>query len=67
MKTFAAAGVGHFVAPVAVTGQIEKQYGVVKIGELDGVTESVYAITMRRMVDHPGIAAILQGVRDWSA
>jgi LysR family transcriptional activator of nhaA len=67
MKTFAAAGVGLFVAPVAVREQIEKQYGVVKIGELDGVTESVYAITIRRKVDHPGITAILQGARDWLA
>jgi len=65
LKTFAAAGVGLFVAPVAVTEQIIKQYGVVKIGELDGVSESFYAITIRRKVDHPAITAILENARDW--
>lgn len=67
MKTFAAAGVGLFVAPVAVAEQIERQYGVKKIGELDGVSESFYAITVRRKVDHPAITAILENAQDWLA
>lgn len=65
LKTFAAAGAGLFVAPVAVTEAIERQYGVVNIGELDGVTESFYAITLRRKVDHPAITTILENARDW--
>ncbi len=65
LKTFAAAGAGLFVAPVAVTEAIERQYGVVNIGELEGVTESFYAITLRRKVDHPAITTILEGARDW--
>jgi LysR family transcriptional activator of nhaA len=64
MKTFAAAGVGLFVAPVAVTDEIEKRYDVVKIGDLQGVTESFYAITIRRKVDHPAIDAILKSAKD---
>ncbi len=64
LKTFAAAG-GLFVAPVAVTEAIERQYGVVNIGELDGVTESFYAITLRRKVDHPAITTILESAQDW--
>jgi len=64
MKTFAAAGVGLFVAPVAVTGEIERRYEVVKIGELEGVTESFYAVTVRRKVDHPAITAILDGAQN---
>lgn len=67
LKTFAAAGVGLCVAPVAVTEAIERQYGVVKLGELDGVTESFYAITVRRKVDHPAITAILERASDWLA
>ncbi len=64
MKTFAAAGVGLFVAPVAVTDEIERRYDVVKIGDLPDVTESFYAITVRRKVDHPAINAILESAKD---
>ncbi len=65
LKTFAAAGAGLFVAPIAVADAIERQYGVRAIGQLDGVTESFYAITMRRKVDHPAITRILESARDW--
>jgi LysR family transcriptional regulator, transcriptional activator of nhaA len=65
LKTFASAGVGLFVAPVAVTADIVRQYGVVKIGELEGVTESFYAITARRKLDHPSITVILENAKDW--
>jgi len=65
MKTFASAGAGLFVAPVAVREEIERQYGVMTIGELDGVTESFYAITLRRKVDHPAITAILENAKNW--
>jgi LysR family transcriptional regulator, transcriptional activator of nhaA len=65
LKTFAAAGVGLFVAPVAVTDDIVRQYGVVKIGALDGVTESFYAITARRKLDHPAITVILENAKGW--
>jgi LysR family transcriptional activator of nhaA len=64
LKTFAASGAGLFVAPVVVAGDIERRYGVKKIGELDGVTESIYAITARRKVDHPAVAAILDNAKD---
>lgn len=65
LKTFASAGVGLFVAPLAVSGYVETQYGVVKVGELAGVEERFYAITMRRKVDHPAITRILESARDW--
>lgn len=65
LKTFAAAGRGLFMAPVAVTEEIVRQYGVVKLGELEGVTESFYAITARRKLDHPAITVILENAKDW--
>jgi LysR family transcriptional activator of nhaA len=67
MKTFAAAGVGLFMAPTAVSSEIEKQYGVVKIGDVHGVSEKFYAITVRRKIDHPAITAVLECARDWLA
>jgi LysR family transcriptional activator of nhaA len=38
-----------------------------KIGDLDGVSERFYAITMKRKVDHPAITKILECARDWLA
>ncbi len=67
MKTFASAGVGLFMAPTAVSLEIEKQYGVVKIGDVHGVSEKFYAITVRRKIDHPAITAVLECARDWLA
>jgi LysR family transcriptional regulator, transcriptional activator of nhaA len=67
LKTFAASGAGLFVAPVIVADDIERQYRVKKIGELDGVTERFYAITARRKVDHPAVAAILENAKEWLA
>ena len=65
MKTFAAGGVGLIVAPLAVSEQVAQQYGVQQVGVLNGVTESFYAITVRRKVDHPAITAILENAKDW--
>jgi LysR family transcriptional activator of nhaA len=65
LKTFAAAGVGLFVAPVAVRAQIEAQYGVEHIGPIDGVAERFYAVTAHRKVEHPAITTILESARDW--
>jgi LysR family transcriptional activator of nhaA len=67
LKTFAAAGAGVFMAPVAMREAIERQYGVQLIGALDGVSERFYAITAQRKVKHPHVAAILERARDWLA
>ncbi|MCX7899220.1 MAG: LysR family transcriptional regulator [Methylocystis sp.] len=65
LKTFGAAGAGMFVAPRAVRGHVESQYGVEMIGELAGVSERFYAITTRRKVDHPAITKIMESARGW--
>lgn len=60
LKTFAAAGVGLFVAPVAVENEIRQQYGTQLIGRIDGVYERFYAITAQRKLKHPAVMAILE-------
>lgn len=60
LKTFAAAGVGLFVAPVAVENEIRRQYGTELIGRIDGVYERFYAITAQRKLKHPAVMAILE-------
>lgn len=60
LKTFAAAGVGLFVAPTAVTAQIQRQYGTQIVGPINGVSERFYAITAQRKLKHPAVMAILE-------
>lgn len=60
LKTFAAAGVGLFVAPLAVATEIERQYGTKLLGRIDGVHERFYAITAQRKLRHPAVIAILE-------
>ncbi len=59
IKTFAAAGVGLFFAPMAVADDIEKQYGTCLVGEIEGVSERFYAITAQRKLQHPVVLTIL--------
>ena len=60
LKTFAAAGAGLFVAPIAVASEIQRQYGVEMLGCIDKVSERFYAITAQRKIKHPAVIAILQ-------
>jgi len=65
LKTFAAAGVGLFVAPTPVKTEIERQYGMELVGRIDAVRERFYAVTIHRKMKHPGVTAILESARDW--
>jgi LysR family transcriptional activator of nhaA len=60
LKTFASAGIGMFVAPVAVANAIHRQYGTPIIGYIDNVFERFYAITAQRKLKHPAVMAILE-------
>ena len=60
LKTFAAAETGLFVAPTAVAGEIQRQYGVQIVGRIDNVRERFYAITAQRKIKHPAVMAILE-------
>lgn len=60
LKTFAAAGTGLFVAPIAIEIEIQRQYGAQLIGKIDAVFERFYAITAQRKRKHPAVMAILE-------
>jgi LysR family transcriptional regulator, transcriptional activator of nhaA len=60
LKTFALAGVGLFVAPIAVKTEIQRQYGCQMIGQIPSVYERFYAITAQRKLKHPAVMAILE-------
>ena len=57
-KVFAEAGVGLTPGPLAIRGEIERQYGLEMLLEIPGVTEKFYAITVERKLKHPAVVAI---------
>jgi LysR family transcriptional regulator, transcriptional activator of nhaA len=64
IKTFAGAGAGLFVAPVAVEAAIKRQYGLKVLGRIEAVKERFYAVTVSRKVKNPGVTAILESARE---
>ncbi len=65
MKTFGQAGAGVFIAPTPIAAEVERQYGVVAIGQSDKVLEQFYAISVERKISHPAVVAITETAREW--
>ncbi|MBN2476083.1 MAG: transcriptional activator NhaR [Pirellulales bacterium] len=64
LNVFGQAGVGVFTAPSAIDKETCRQYGVRPIGELPGVRERYYAISIERKLKHPAVLAISQTARE---
>ena len=65
MKAFGQTGAGIFTAPSAISDEVEKQYGVIAIGETDEVRAQFYAISVERKISHPAVVAITKTARAW--
>ncbi len=65
MKAFGHAGAGVFIAPSAIAEEVEKQYGVIRIGQTDEVIEQFFAISIERKITHPAVSAITETAREW--
>ena len=65
MKAFGRSGAGVFIAPTPIAAEVEKQFGVVGIGQTDEVREQFYAISVERKISHPAVAAITETAREW--
>jgi len=65
MKAFGQGGAGVFIAPSPIAKEVEKQYGVVSIGQTDEVREQFYAISVERKISHPAVSAITESAREW--
>lgn len=63
MKAFGKAGAGVFPAPMASGGEVEQQYGVVRLGESRTLRERFFAISVERRISHPAVYAISEGAR----
>lgn len=65
MKAFGQGGAGVFIAPTPIAKEVEKQYGVVVIGQTDEVREQFYAISVERKISHPAVSEITEAAREW--
>jgi len=63
LKAFGQAGDGLFIAPSVTEEEVCKQYNVRALGQLDGVREHFYAISVERKLKHPAVMAISEGAK----
>ena len=63
LKTFGMEGEGVFAAPSLVAEDVKAQYRVKALGQLEGVRERLYAITLDRKVRNPAVLAIIEGAK----
>lgn len=64
LKAFGADGIGLFAAPTVVEKEIRSQYGVQLLGEVKGVKEHFYAVSVERRLRHPAVVAISGAARE---
>jgi len=63
LKVFGQAGKGIFASPTIIEQEVEKQYQVQRIGRTNDVREKFYAISVERIIKHPGVAAISEAAK----
>jgi LysR family transcriptional regulator, transcriptional activator of nhaA len=63
LKAFGQDGDAIFPGPRVIFRDIERQYRVKKIGDVESVKERFYAITVQKRLKHPAVIAILQAAR----
>lgn len=64
MQAFGLAGSGVFVAPRVIADDLVAQGQVRLLGSTDAVTESFFAISVDRRVNHPGTVAVTEAARE---
>lgn len=63
LKVFGQHRAGLFPGPTAIAKEIQKQYGVRQVAEIEDVHERFYAISMERRVKHPAVVAVSTAAR----
>lgn len=63
MKVFAQAGAGYFPAAAIISDEICARYGVLEVGRLESVRETVWLISTERRIQNPEVRAVLQAAR----
>jgi LysR family transcriptional activator of nhaA len=60
LKVFGQRGLGIFALPSVIAADVQQQYGVGLIGQVDAIHERFYAITVERRLKHPAVVAIAE-------
>jgi LysR family transcriptional activator of nhaA len=63
MKAFGEASAGIFTTPTAVEEDVVAKYGVRVIGRTTDISESYYAISAERRINHPAVSVITDAAR----
>jgi LysR family transcriptional activator of nhaA len=63
LTTFGQHGMGLFFAPTMVARDIQRQYDVKIIGQVDPVRERYFAISLDRKLKHPAVVAISEAAK----
>jgi LysR family transcriptional regulator, transcriptional activator of nhaA len=63
LKVFGSRGLGLFVAPSVITGEVQREYDVKSLGRVGNVRERFYAISLDRKLKHPAVVAISEAAR----
>ncbi len=63
LKAFGTAGAGLFAGPTAIAADIRRQLEVRALGEVAGLEEAFYAITVERRLRHPAVLSISDTAR----
>lgn len=63
MQVLGEKGRGFFAAPAVLADEVYEQHGLIKVGELDGVKERFYAVTLDRRIRHPVVDHLTQRAR----
>lgn len=58
LGVFGQEGLGLFATPTVIAEEVCRQHGLRVLGELAGVTEKFYAISVERRITHPAVLAI---------
>jgi LysR family transcriptional activator of nhaA len=64
LKSFGQAGAGYFAGPDTIADYICRQYEVERLGQIDTVTEQLYAITTERRLTHPAVVSIVKATAE---
>ena len=63
LKVFGQHGLGVFFAPSVIARDVQRQYDVKVIGQVDTVRERFFAISLDRKLKHPAVVAISEAAK----
>jgi LysR family transcriptional activator of nhaA len=63
LKVFGQKGIGVFPVPAVIEKEVNRQYGVCRVGGVNDVTERFYAVSLERKLRHPAVIAVNEAAR----